>query len=381
MRIFQNKRGTLSCRVFIFLAILNPLVFADFTFGVIPDTQHYSQTDQGLALWNAEMQWFVAQKDALNIVFVSHLGDMTNDWATAGEWTRAKQAMNILKTGGLRYSVCQGNHDDITSLRGQFPVSDWQGKAWFGGYFGGMENAYYLFSEAGMDFIIVVIQTHDQFIGTYDQASITWANNLFNQYSNRRAIFVTHDFYEKKNLITDVVKKHDNIFLAVCGHSCGREANWTETSPSGNTINCIMTDYQCDAPETGILRYYTFKPASNQICAYTYSAGNKAYETDANSQFTFTYKMATTGAMTPTAKSSDTRENEFSAVVSGNQILFSHSDSIESVSLFSMNGKMLFDKVRLHGNALTANRLPKGVYTISIQDRLGHVSRNKIASF
>lgn len=278
----------------VLLASVCAAVLGDFTFVVIPDTQHFSVNANGLAIMRDQTEWVIAQKDALNIVFAAHLGDMTESWSDPSEWNRAEEAMDVLKADGtVPYSVAQGNHDYIGSLRERFPVSDWEGKPWFGGYLGGMENAYYLFTADGMDFIIVVIQTHDQFIGVYDWASINWANDLFDQYSDRRAIFVTHDFYENPPLRTDVIDKHDNLFLAVCGHSCGREAHWTETSPGGNAVHCILSDYQCDNPETGLLRYYVFKTLENRICAYTYCPSNDTYETDANSQFCFDYEMFT----------------------------------------------------------------------------------------
>lgn len=263
----------------------------DFTFLVIPDTQVLSETEAGADMFRNATRWIVSQKDNLNIEFVSHLGDMTQ-WGEYWQWRRVESAMDTLRDNGMRYSPAQGNHDDIPGLRERFPVTDFIGKPWFDDYYGGMENACYLFSAGGMDFVIVVIQSHSQYEkdDLYDRASIAWANQKFQEHSDRRGIFVTHDFYERNWLQNDVIKKNDNLFLAVCGHSSwnGGEDNWTVTTNGGSTVQCILSDYQ-DYSEGGqaTLRYYTFKPEEDRIYAYTYNPTTFSYGTS----FNFYYDM------------------------------------------------------------------------------------------
>lgn len=261
----------------------------DFTYAVVPDTQGLSKSDSGANMLRGAFQWLAQQKDALNVKFVSSLGDMTQK-STPAEWSRIKSAYDILRDNGIPFSPCQGNHNHIEGLREAFPVSEFSGKPWFEGYHNGMENACYLFSAGGMDFVLVVIQAHTKHSGD-DRASIEWANQKLAQYSNRRAIFATHDFYQNNSLIDEVIKKHDNLFLAVCGHS-HTEKYWTEKTIGGNTVHCIVSDYQ-SRPNggEGMLRYYTFRPGENRIYAYTYNPTTKQYETDADSQFNFEYKM------------------------------------------------------------------------------------------
>ncbi|NMM47832.1 carbohydrate-binding protein [Marinigracilibium pacificum] len=280
------------------IAIWQSLSFAyaqDFTFGTIPDTQNLTENDADAGRIMDITGWYVGQRENLNIKFVASLGDMTQ-WGAHSQWQRVRRAYNLFKNDNLPYAPCQGNHDpQLDRFNQYFPQSEFIGNSTFGGNLnGGMENAYYLFSEAGMDFIVVVIQSHDNHIGHYNRESIDWANSVLTQYSDRRAIFVTHDFYEEKGLINDVIKKHDNLFLAVCGHSCrnGGEYRWTEKTPGGNTVQCIMSDYQCQqGNKAAILRYYTFKPDENKVYAYTYDAKNKRYLTGSSSQFSFDYNM------------------------------------------------------------------------------------------
>lgn len=273
------------------IGMMNPILAQSFTFGTIPDTQNLSENSSDAQKMINMTSWYVNQREALNLSFVASLGDMTQ-WGDFGQWQRVRDAYDVLKNNSVPYAPCQGNHDpQLDRFNQYFPESEFIGTPTFGGNFNGMENAYYLFSEAGMDFIVVVLQSHDNYIGHYDIPSINWANDILNQYADRRAIFVTHDFFEERGLINDIIKQHDNLFLAVCGHSCSREQYWTESSPSGNTVHCIMTDYQCDSDKGTTLRYYTFVPEENRIDAFTYNTQSQQYETDANSQFSIAYEM------------------------------------------------------------------------------------------
>ncbi len=274
----------------------------EFTFGTIPDTQNLTENDGDAGRIMDMTGFYVAERDRLNLKFVASLGDMTQ-WGDYGQWQRVRNAYDLLKNDNLPYAPCQGNHDPQLDRFNQFfPESEFIGTPTYGGNFRGMENAYYLFSEAGMDFIVVVLQSHDNYIGHYDLESIQWANDILTQYADRRAIFVTHDFFEERGLIDDVIRKHDNLFLAVCGHSCQHhgEYRWTETTPGGNTVQCIMTDYQCrQNNKAAIVRYYTFKPNENKVYAYSYDAFNRTYLTASSSQFSFDYEMNSTPCEDP----------------------------------------------------------------------------------
>ncbi|MGL1886126.1 MAG: carbohydrate-binding protein [Reichenbachiella sp.] len=263
----------------------------DFTIGTIADTQNLSENTGDASKISDITGWYVGQRENLNIQFVTSLGDMTQ-WGDWGQWERVRTAYDLFTDTGMPYAPCQGNHDpQLDRLNQFFPESEFLATDSYGGNFRGMENAYYLFSEAGMDFILVTIQSHDNHIGFYDQESITWANGILDQFSDRRAILATHDFFEERGLINDLITKHDNLFMALCGHSCAREEYWTEQSPSGNTVHMLMTDYQCDNDKGRTVRYYTFKPEENRIQAFTYNTGTGVYERDANSEFSFAYDM------------------------------------------------------------------------------------------
>lgn len=278
-----------SALILLFFTLTGFLKAQNFTFGTIPDTQNLAETDEDAAIITDMAEWYIAMQDSLNIKFVASLGDMTQ-WGAEDQWKRVRKSYDVFKDAGLPYAPCQGNHDPTLDLMNKyFPISEFEKTESYKGNLNGIHNAYYTFSANEMDFIVVVIQSHDQYIGAYDTLSIDWANKILNQFNDHHAIFITHDFFERKNLIDDIIKKHDNLFLNICGHSCAREQYWTEASPNGRPVHCIMTDYQCDEDKGATVRYYTFNVESKQVEAYTYNVKTKIYETDSNSQFSFAF--------------------------------------------------------------------------------------------
>jgi len=99
-----------------------PVADGAYTIVVIPDTQWYS--DKWPDIFMSQTEWIVKNKVALNIVFVTHEGDVTNDGNKAPQWTNALKAMDLLN-GQVPYSTCPGNHD----VSGKAPASAAKPKA------------------------------------------------------------------------------------------------------------------------------------------------------------------------------------------------------------------------------------------------------------
>lgn len=274
----------------------------DFTIGVIPDWQKltYLGTD-GARQMEDIAQWYADHKKELNIVFVASLGDMTqgsyNDTTySADQWNRNVAALSILRANGIPFSPNQGNHDPYVAINKYFPVSQFEKEPYWGGSMNGkIENSWYKFKASGMNFILLVTQ--------WEKSSSvnSWANQVFDKYSKRRAIFITHSGISKEvvndtYLVDSIVRKHDNLFLANMGHLCesAGEEYWTTTSTGGKIQHLIRTDYQCrnvNNLPASMLRYYVFRPKEDRVYAYTYNLRTHSYETDESSQFSFHYDM------------------------------------------------------------------------------------------
>ncbi|MGE8690755.1 MAG: hypothetical protein ACN6PJ_26660, partial [Achromobacter sp.] len=97
-----------------------------FALAVLPDTQFYSryatqaENSQysrkfGSEPFMAQTYWIAANAAALNIPFVTHLGDVVDQASKPDQWKVADQAMRVLETAKVPYSILAGNHDVLQS--------------------------------------------------------------------------------------------------------------------------------------------------------------------------------------------------------------------------------------------------------------------------
>lgn len=278
---------------------------ADFTIAVLPDTQFYSASYPKIAA--AQADWIVANRKNLNIVYVAHLGDITDQGDEKPEqWANAADALCRLEdpaaTGlpfGIPYGVVPGNHDhaDGTArFNKYFGTDHFSGRPYYGGHHGKDNNSHFdLFTAGGLDFIVLYIDFN------YDKPDYApiddWADAVLKANAGRRAIVVSHDllavdgsFDPRGRTIYDKLKSHPNLFLMLCGHNHG-EARRFDTADGRSVITCL-SDYQ-SWPEGGggYLRLYRFSPAGNLVRVQTFSPWTGKFKTDPASQFEFGYRM------------------------------------------------------------------------------------------
>ena len=273
-----------------------------FTIAVLPDTQFYSKSYPEIFV--RQTQWIADQAATQNIVFVTHLGDIQNDYDDPTQWQNAKDAMAIIRTAGIPYSLVPGNHDlnfkvgDTTNFDTYFPYTDFTDHSWYGGHYPADSNAssYQLFSAMEQDFIVLnLVCTPSLLTDATD-----WANTVLTQYSSRKAIVVTHGYIKPNGeyaggdevsgpaICDNIVKKHSNVIAVLCGH-IGGQYHGTDTGESGNTIYNLLTDYtHLPNGGNGWLRLYQFYPLDNTIKAVTYSPYLDQYDTSADGQFELT---------------------------------------------------------------------------------------------
>lgn len=294
----------------------------DFTLMTLPDTQFYSENNNNrFSQFLSQTNWIVSSKDSLNTAFVAHMGDMVqNGDSVDAEWQRADQAMDIIEnpattllTHGIPWGGAPGNHDGGGSKWNQyFGSARWAGRPYFQGNFGGSNvNNYQFFSASGMDFIVINLAYNSNTSG--NQAVMDWADALLKAYPERRAIITSHWLVGIGNpaawgghgqAVYDNLKDNPNLFLMLCGHIHG-EGRRQDTF-EGRTVHTILQDYQDRSGAPGglgggdsWLRYFVFSPATNTVSAKTYRTASGAFETDADSQFTFSYNMQASAPWTP----------------------------------------------------------------------------------
>jgi len=253
-----------------------PFVPGSWTLVALPDTQNYSAK-----LFDSQTEWIAANCKKHNIVYVLHLGDITNNNAPS-QWQVAKRAMSKLD-GKVPYALAAGNHDygpggnaatRATRMNKYFPVSKFKKWPTFGGTFrkNKLDNSYHLFTAGGTDWIILALEW-----GPRNEV-VAWANKLLSRYSKRRGILITHAYmysddtrynWAKKGnkqawnphayrtalqvggvndgeeLWNKLVKIHPNMVMTLNGHVLNDgQARLTSKGDKGNAVHQVLVNYQ-----------------------------------------------------------------------------------------------------------------------------------------
>ena len=161
---------------FIFLALLivmgnSSFLKSDdfFSLIILPDTQHYSSSYP--EIFYKQMDWIRENKDLLNVQYVIHLGDITNN-NKENAWQVASKSFKMLEDAGIPYSIVYGDNDmknpngnyydgirHTELLHKYFPVArfDKPYSWWKGGFFepGKIDNYYCLFEYKNYNFLIM----------------------------------------------------------------------------------------------------------------------------------------------------------------------------------------------------------------------------------
>jgi hypothetical protein len=284
------------------------------SFIIIPDTQYYSFSHP--EIFHKQMDWIVKNKNLLNIKYVLHMGDITDENQDY-EWKVASSCFKTLENAGIPYSIVYGDNDiknpdshqvryDGTRhtelLNKYFPVSrfDKPGSWWKGGFFksGKIDNYYCLFEYGGTKFMIMNLEI------TPRDAVISWANQIISNNISRKVIIVTHDFIDPEGnrlddlgsfgmdgmdnkgnprgnnantLYKKLIKDNPNVLLILCGHKSGEfekalKIKTSENSEEKRIAFEILTDYQNerlngtgDKCGNGLLRVMQFHPLEKKI--------------------------------------------------------------------------------------------------------------------
>ena len=288
----------------------------DFTVIGLPDTQHYVSNLFGGTneIYKSQTNWIAQNRIAENIVYVHGLGDCVQNGDNGGdpiEWQRVDTAMKIIEDPvstqlqeGIPYGLNVGNHDQspIGEVSGTtnffnsyFGESRFLGRSYYGGHFGSNNNNNYsFFSAGGMNFIVINTEYN---YNNIDGQVAQWMINLLTQYSDHFAIIGSHymlngdgTFAPQGLAIYNVIKRFPNVILTQSGH-VSAEAN-REDIYDGHKIISIMADYQGRSyGGTGWMRLLKFSPVNNSITVKTYSPWLNQFETDSNSQFTYSLNM------------------------------------------------------------------------------------------
>ncbi len=309
--------------IFILLQSLISLSFLSkddfFSIIILPDTQNYSSKFPDM--FYKQMDWIVENKNQLNIQYVVHLGDITNNNKEYA-WEVGDKCFKILENAGIPYSLVYGDNDmknpdknyydgirHTEFLHKYFPVSrfDKAGSWWSGGFYNPAEidNYYCLFSYKEYKYLIMNLELAPR------SAVLKWADTIISQNPSRKVIIVTHDYLNRNGKWLDdlntfgldgrdnngkpkgnnaetvfkkLVKKNPNVILVLCGHKEGTFQNEVIIKDPSDPLKTrkvfeILSDFQDEKVKgtnersgKGLLRVLKIYPEKNEVGISTVSA-------------------------------------------------------------------------------------------------------------
>lgn len=257
-----------------------------FNLAVIPDTQ--AETNEAAnARFLGRTNWLAANKDALDLRYVLHTGDIVNwGWLDQPQYDRATAAMDKLTDASIPYNVSVGNHDTravgwngvsgstgyggsaymynpecpsrlgaaecyswllvrhTEELNDNFPTSSIGG---LGGTFesGKIDNNFSTFKAAGRKWLVLTLEFAPR------TAAVNWAKSVVEAHPDYNVIVQTHYYIEGNGVISssnagygsnsgsyvynNLIKKYANIKLVFSGHT-GSASSRVDTGSAGNKI-------------------------------------------------------------------------------------------------------------------------------------------------
>jgi len=307
------------------------------TFVALPDTQYYSKSYPEVFL--RQTQWIVAHKDAHQIRFVGHEGDLVNNPNETRQWERAQAAIKVLVEGGVPFSFLPGNHDlgtqhegdtnsRATLLNHYFQESDFrhsEAHALFEP--GKMENSWHEFSAPTGQYLVLALE-----FGPRDEV-VAWADRVLSEKPDHRVILITHaylsseskrddwaydqahggranpksyrlgklgDMNDGQDIWEKLVTRHPQVSFVLNGHVCDSGASYLASqAKAGQTVHQILANYQDNSPNPGgtvqpprgyggggFLRLMQFHPGGKVVRIRTYSPWYDEWLTEPSQDFT-----------------------------------------------------------------------------------------------
>ena len=106
-----------------------------FSFVVLPDTQGYV-SEKSASYFESEVNWILENRERQKIAFVSHVGDIVDEYESDAQWDVARR--NMLRLADkLPFGFSVGNHDmrsegDSRKFQESFPASLCEKQPWYG---------------------------------------------------------------------------------------------------------------------------------------------------------------------------------------------------------------------------------------------------------
>lgn len=256
-----------------------------FTIAVVPDTQYLFDLDRGdPEPLKATFRFVLDAAEDHNIVFLAHLGDLTEN-GQASEFASIGKVFDLLDRKRFGYSVLAGNHDIRSSTddqRGDSAYLETFGPQRFGqsptfqGSSPGGYNSYHLFRAAGREWMVLALDWRPS------PGGLEWVRSVLAAHPRTPVILTTHELVVAdsgtaelsgfgQQLWDELIADSDQIFLTLNGHFWP-PGRLVRQNAAGNDVHLHLTNYQDRYyGGAGMVRLYSFDLARNTIDVRTLS--------------------------------------------------------------------------------------------------------------
>ncbi|GIH16903.1 LamG-like jellyroll fold domain-containing protein [Rugosimonospora africana] len=266
-----------------------------FTIAVMPDTQFLywgSQNSINSAPQEESFRYIInnsGSDSGNNIVFMAHLGDLTED-ADPSSFQAVGKTFDLLDSHGVAYSVVAGNHDvsgddsrgSTSYLQTMGPQRFKHSKTFAGSDPTGYNTAH-IFQAADREWLMLAMDWRTTAQG------FAWANQFIKDHPKLPVILTAHEIVgptygdnvypyqfgdpESNAALSDygnqvwdqLINNNDQVFLTLNGHYWPA-ARMTKRNAAGNDVHLHITNYQNRYfGGAGMVRLYHFDLARNTV--------------------------------------------------------------------------------------------------------------------
>ena len=260
-----------------------------FTVVVMPDTQYMFDEDRIHPVPMETSFAYVLDPQARkggddeNIVFLAHLGDVTNN-GLAEEYAAATEVFDMLDRAGVAYSVLAGNHDVSgddqrggTPYLDTFTVARARRTPGFTAASPDGYNTAHVFTGGGRRWMVLALDWR------LSDQGFAWARSVLAAHPKLPVILTTHEIVGAdedgnaslsdygQQLWDGLIKDHDQIFLALNGHYWPPGSTVLKNA-ADNDVHLHITNYQDRYyGGAGMIRSYRFDMVRGRIDVATFS--------------------------------------------------------------------------------------------------------------
>ncbi|WP_203579720.1 lamin tail domain-containing protein [Microbacterium hibisci] len=251
----------------------------DLAIGHVTDTQYYSEAYP--EVYAAQVAWLAENADARKLAFVTHTGDLIQNWVDPAqpedrarrEYALASRMQAVLDAKGIANSVLPGNHDNKRGVSNAlfndyFGPARYRDQPWYGGSLTPDDNSanWSAFEAGGARFVMISLPY------AYGEREISWAEAVVAAHPRANIAISTHEhltpatggvgaersttsrWVSHGDLLWErVVAPNRNVVLVLSGHFHGVGAIVTENAGGipGHTVVEALGDYQEFRTPTG----------------------------------------------------------------------------------------------------------------------------------